>query len=312
MITIAAPGIYDMSAEEYHQDPCVEPSLSSSIARLMLRQTPLHAAARHPKLAKAPIVENKQIFDLGSAAHALLLHDERKFSVCDEDDWRTKAAREQREAAYAAGEIPILAHQLETTRAMVESCRAQLVDHECETAFLPAYGEAEKTFVWQERGVWCRARLDWIPYDIRNGMVFYDYKTTATVAAPERYQRLAFDLGLDVQAAWYMRALRKIAGISSRLRFVVQENKPPFAIVVVELTPEALALAERQVDRAIDIWGRCLKTNDWPGYPSRVCYVDAPPWHEDRVMERESRDPIDNPDNVSIAERVAFYWPRSA
>ena len=292
---ITEPGIYDLTAAEYHADPCPEPSLSSSFARTMLSRTPLHAAVGHPRIARQPIQENKEAFDLGNAAHALLLHDERTFAICDEDDWRTKKARELREEAYASDRIPILARQLEQTRLMVEVCRDQLAEHECAEAFDPAYGDTEQSLFWREPcGSWCRARLDWMPRERRNGMIFYDYKTTAALAAPERYQRLAFELGLDVQDGFYARAVWRTLGVAdARCRFVVQENKPPYCIVVLEMAPEVRELARRQVERAIEIWRRCLATGHWPGYPQRVCYIEPPTWHEERILERQARDPID-------------------
>src|SRR5258708_2254328 len=47
---ITAPGIYDLDDDDYHQDPAPEPSLSSSIVKLLDQQTPAHAYAAHPRL----------------------------------------------------------------------------------------------------------------------------------------------------------------------------------------------------------------------------------------------------------------------
>jgi len=41
---IDRPGIYrDMSSEEYLNDPCPAPSLTQSIAKVLIARSPLHA-----------------------------------------------------------------------------------------------------------------------------------------------------------------------------------------------------------------------------------------------------------------------------
>ena len=37
----------------YHADPCIEPSASSGILRLLMDRTPMHAHAAHPRLGGA-------------------------------------------------------------------------------------------------------------------------------------------------------------------------------------------------------------------------------------------------------------------
>ena len=41
---------YDMTTDEYHADPCPEPSLSASIAETIWRESPNHARNEHPRL----------------------------------------------------------------------------------------------------------------------------------------------------------------------------------------------------------------------------------------------------------------------
>ena len=68
---IDRPGIYELSAEEYHADPCPTPSLSSSIARTLLASSPHHAWWEHPRFNPGRVREEDEKFDLGTAAHAL-------------------------------------------------------------------------------------------------------------------------------------------------------------------------------------------------------------------------------------------------
>lgn len=57
------------------------------------------------------------------------------------------------------------------------------------------------------------------------------------------------------------------------------------------MTPADLrAIAEAEVDRAIALWGRCMRSGEWPGYPPFTAHVDAPAWMQMRADEAALRD----------------------
>ena len=290
-------GVHDIPAAIYHRDFLLdgtyltpEPSLSSSIAKILNARSPRHAWMAHPRLNPDHVDENKVEYDIGTAGHGLLLEGESGVVVVDADSYRTKAAREARDAAYAAGKTPLLPHQLVDVQAMVAAARVQLAAHDVGDVFRD--GKPEQTLIWrEENGVWCRARLDWLPRDHGSRpQIFYDYKTT-TNSHPETWQRRAFDLSYDLQAAFYLRGIREALGIErAEFRFIVQEQTPPYALSVVALTPAAIALGEAKVHRAIMTWQACLRDDRWPGYPADVAYVDAPPWEQMRFEAAKARD----------------------
>jgi hypothetical protein len=110
---ITKPGRYKMAAEDYHADPVAVPSLSSSIAKLLIGQTALHAWTAHPRFNPGAEEENEARFDRGKACHILVLGDEERFQVVTGfDDWRKKEAQERRAQARANGLIPLLEHQI--------------------------------------------------------------------------------------------------------------------------------------------------------------------------------------------------------
>jgi len=290
MTTWTWPGVNNVPEDVYHADAFLPaPSLSTSIAKVLIEKTPRHAWWKHPRLNKDHESENREIFDIGSAAHSLVLGDEKRFAVIDADDWRTKAAREARDNAYAAGKIPLKASQWAGVKAMAEAARAQLASHqEANDAFKAGAGVPEITMAWQIGKVWCRARLDWLPND---GRVFYDYKSTGGSASPQQWQRGLYDRQYDVQAAFYRKGIRKVLGIPDpHFQFVVQETEPPYCLSVLGVPPAAVDMAERKVDEAIKWWGWCLESDTWPGYENRTCYVEPPTWHEKQWLEREERD----------------------
>jgi hypothetical protein len=284
---IDTPGIYNIMSTAYHADPCPTPSLSSSVARVLLDRSPRHAWMQHPRLNPAFVPEQRREFDLGSAAHAHLFGDDAAYELVDAENYRTRAAQEARDAIYAAGKTPLLPHQAVTVDAMVRAARAQLDRHsEAPEAFREDMGTPEQTVAWLDGGIWCRARIDWLPL---GGNVVYDYKTTGGSAHPDEWGRRLFDGGYDIQAAFYLRGLRAVEGRECHFRFVVQEVEPPYALSVIAITPASLAMAERKVVEAIAWWRWCLDKGVWPGYPGRVAYVETPPWVEKRWLEHEDR-----------------------
>lgn len=291
-MSISAPGIYDIPHDAYHADPCPEPSLSAGAGKMLVTHSPMHVKARHPKLCREPLTEHKDAFDFGRAVHSAVLYQNERIEVWPGDDWRKKEAREFRDAARAVGAIPLLAEQWERVSRMAEAVRDQLAEHEARGAFVG--GLPERTVVWREDGVWCRCKPDWMPSDAREGMVVYDLKSTAASANPDNWgSRTLWGMGADFSAAFYTRGLRHVLGVHDiRYRFVVVENDEPHALSVVEIDPASLAVAERDVERAIELWRQCLSTGMWPGYTRRVAHVSMPAWEENRRLEREEREPM--------------------
>ena len=270
---ITEPGVYDIPASRYHEDPVVEPSLSNSIAKILLNDSPLHAAAHHPRLAVSPIKREKDKFDLGKAAHTLLLRDGQKFEIVKADSWQTNAARDAKKEARTNGLIPILEYQFENTVEMVEACRDQLAEHE--VGDILAEGKGEQTLVWQEGDVWCRSLIDWLPPKIEEECTIVDYKSTGASAHPALWGlNTGPAIGFDFQNAFYQRGIRQVLKIKKfRFLFLVQENQSPYCISVIEIDQKALTEAMRHVRDAVGIWRTCMRNNDWPGYPGEVITV---------------------------------------
>lgn len=279
-------GLHVIPAAVYHADPCPQPSLSSSVARTLLAYSPEHARYQHPRLNPDYAPGESEIFDLGTAAHAYLLEGEMGFEIIDAADWRTKAAREARDAARLLGKTPILAHRWDGVKAMVDLIMERLSDFEGEPRPFTK-GQPEQTLIWQDGGVWCRARLDWLHSDHRT---VDDLKTVSGSANPETWGRSLWGMGYDVQAAFYLRGVKAVFGTDAQFRFVVAEHEPPYALSVCALDPAGLELADRKVRRAINLWRACLEDGHWPGYATHTCTIDLPPWEEAKVMEQEMRD----------------------
>ena len=274
------PGLHaNVSFDDYLRDRlCPTPSLSSSTVRTVLSQSPLHAKMHHPRYGDAH--EESSRADLGTAAHAALLGGDERIVVLDADNWRTKAAKDARFAARRAGKIAILRDTSEALPAMVESARRTLA---AAGINLDAC-RCEHTAVWCENGQWCRARPDIVaPVDYA-----IDYKT-ATNADPATWIRTSLlDGGYHIQAAWYLRALEHACPDEPTrdFLFLVGELKPPFACSLVGVSPTLLAIAQAQVEHAMEKWRACVENDLWPGYDARIHYAEAPIWYEREMAEK--------------------------
>jgi PDDEXK-like domain of unknown function (DUF3799) len=272
-----------MSASAYHSDPAPGPSLSSSLATVLLFQSPRHAWRMHPKLNPRYEPEESARFDLGSAAHALLLEGNNQMEPLAFPDYRTKAAQAARDEARARGKFPVLDHQYMDVRKMVEVATAFIAT--TELADIWEEGAAEQTCIWQEeyggKPIYLRSRLDWISKDRR---FVIDYKTVDS-AEPNTFGRQIQRMAYDVQHGFYCRAVQECAQVSPELIFVAQEISPPYCCSLVSLSNAYKEVGARKVERAIELWGKCITTDDWPAYPTQIHWMEPSAW---QIAEVES------------------------
>lgn len=306
---IENPGLYDVSADDYHADPCATPSLSNSIAKLLITRSPAHAKLAHPKLTPNIEKEEKTDLDIGTAIHAFLTKEDRAFAVLDVENFRTKAAQEARDNARAAGKIPLKASDWKMVRNAAASVRPQLqASEDLPGCFTPDWGTYEQTIVWREdNGILCRARLDGLS---GNKKWIVDPKSTEKADERSCENRIK-DNHYDIQEAFYRRGIRKLFGFNPEFRFIFIEKKPPYAIQIVALTPEKQQIAEMKVERAIDMWGWCLKNNRWPGYGKRTHYVEAKPWEiAESEMEGYKRENARAQGKEYLETMIAWQAPQ--
>lgn len=277
---VMEPGIYTMPIADYVADPAPEPSMSTGTASALLTQSPLHAKMQHPRLNPTLKREPSSRADIGTIAHALLLEgDNSKVVEVDAKDWRTNAAKEQRDAAYAVGKIPVLKEDYASVKAMVDAAMYFLMGSTLAEDWLAA--KEEQTLIWQQDGVWCRSRPDKLTLDHR---VYFDYKTAAS-AHPATFSKTSVTQGYDLQIALGRRGVKALTGIDCRCVFVVQEIEEPYACSLVEFSPMFLTIADERLTWAMERFRRCLTRNVWPGYPETIATVDPPGWYGMEELE---------------------------
>lgn len=273
--TIEQPGVYDIPEDDYHADPVPGGSLSSTGARSILPPgTPARFHwERHRTL-------HKKEWDLGSAAHQIVLRTGPEIVIIDADDYKSKAAKDARNGAYAAGQIPLLTHEYESVLAMVIQIRRHPVTG---PLFEKDAGIAEQSLFWTDEatGVWCRGRLDWIkPAPSGGRLIAADLKTT-TAADAESIQKAIARFSYHQQAAWYLDGVRAL-GLAADPAFVLVfvEKTPPHLVHVVQLDAYTLSIADAKNRRARQVYAECAQTGTWPGYPTDITTVSLPAWAE--------------------------------
>ena len=275
------PGIYEMPDDQYHADPCSEPSLSRGIVKLLVNESPRHAWFAHPKLNPAYQSEDDSKFDLGTVAHALVLQGIDRMEIIEANDWRTKAAKEARDDARARGMVPLLTHQAADAQAMVGAFHADVANCHDLSGVTLADGKAEQVIIWRDlqpggEYVMCRAKPDWRHND---GTILIDYKTTSGSAAPKAaVWQIMSQLNGDIQAAFYTRGNKAVCGKDAQFIFAVQESKAPYAVSFIGVSPTYMALGEDKCRVGISLFGECLRRNEWPGYEKRIYWSEPKAW----------------------------------
>lgn len=301
---IDKPGIYrDFDGESYFADPCPEPSLSQSIAKVLIERSPQHAMHEHPRLA--PPVEGDEDAEkyvkalaIGNAAHKLILGRGKEIEIIDAADFRGKEAKAARDAATLAGRVPILKKHYATVGAVVESAWTQLKRHEDHDAF--SNGSGEVMIAWQEDGIWFRSLIDWLHDDLRT---VDDFKTTQMSVAPHVIGMRAESAGWHIQAAFIERGLDILdpAGAGRRrYRFIAQEaDAPPYAITSMHMDEHWMTMGRKKVDAAVMLWKQAVESGNWNGYPLRAIVPEYPGFRESQWLDREVNE-------FSEAQRVTY------
>lgn len=257
-------GIVDnMPNADYH----AHDSLSASGMKILATQTPAHYRYRMDN------PEHKETFDVGTAAHSLVLEDDHSGIVkVDADSWRTKAAQEQRDAAYADGKTPLLEKDYQIVRNM----RDAVASHPLARIALEG-GKSEQSIFWDDTtGTRLRCRPDKLDLESRIGPLVIDLKTTVN-ADPRKFGKAVADLGYHQQDPHYRDGVMKVTGVDPAFLFILVEKTAPHLVSVVELDVDALNLGRALNRRAIKIYNQCKAANDWPGYPQSEP-INLPIW----------------------------------
>lgn len=276
--TVTEPGVYNLTEAEYHADPVVGGSLSSTGARTLITSSPARFwwDREHGR-------PDTREFDHGRAAHREVLGAGGDVVVIAgsgkrPNAWDTNETKAAVSAARAAGKTPIRPADAATVAAMADALRA----HPVAGPLFARPGRAEQSFVGRdpETGVMCRARADWMPHVDGGRVLVVDYKSTAD-ASPAGFKVSSAKYGYHQQGPWYCDVLTWLDldnGIPPQFVLVAQEKDPPYLVTINRLTERAIEWGRVLNRKARDIYRHCTETGEWPGYSTGITELDLPGW----------------------------------
>lgn len=254
--------VLGMSDKEYHGFD----SLSSTGARTLLE-----VPAKYKYQMDNPRPYKPQ-FEVGHAAHTMILGEGGDIRVIDAKDWRSKAAREERDYHLLKGRTPLLTHEHRQVVAMYD---AVMANQTARRLFEHAGGVPELSFFWDdvEHGVPLRARTDWLI----QGETIVDLKTTVAAGVSD-WEKAIGTYWYHLQAAWYSEAVFQAYDFVPNFYWVVVEKTPPYLTAVYSIEPDALRAGFFQANKAVERYAECLSWDFWPGYPPQIQPVGLPGW----------------------------------
>lgn len=312
-------GLHDIPGPVYHADPAPYPSLSSSIARLIIKQSARHAWTASAQLNPDWEPTESKVFDIGRAAHRAVLGKGGDYIaypdavLASNGALTTKAAKEFTEWARAKGLTPLKAEDVERIEAMAAAAQLRLDDMGIKLD--PA--RSELTAIGRVDDVWCRAMVDNAPekpMQMPDGarLMLIDFKTTED-ASPDACRRSVESYGYDLQMAHYRDTWKAATGEDRDFLFIFQEKNPPYEIGVVRLLAEAghsadwLEDAREKARYARTVWRECLKTGIWPGYPPLIMEIGAASFYRQKWQDTAARAVASRSVSRGALERAAQW-----
>lgn len=264
------PGFHeDVPERVYHSH---RGSLSHSGAKVLLEAPALFKWQQdHPV--------HRDVFDLGSAAHAVALGaGMESIYVAPYDDWTkrkgpeggVKYTTDEKRIAQQDGLSPILPKDWLRVCDMAE----KLAKHSLAMQLLSAgKPEVSAYAIDEETGVLRRCRFDYLADDIA-----VDYKS-AISAKPSAFAAAAARNGYHMQHPYYV-DIAATLGRRLDFAFIAQEKDPPYLVEVIELDGPAVARGRELNRRALERYRDCTESGYWPSYTTddTVTTVSLPRW----------------------------------
>jgi hypothetical protein len=256
--------IMGMLNEQYH----AADGISSSAVKTVANSTLAHW--------KGEVRESKTAFDLGTAVHSLVLEPHLDHVVCGPDDRRSADWKAKYRAATMNGQLLLTSGDFEQAQAMAASVLAN------ENTRLMLQNKStviEASFFADDpdTGLKIKTRPDAFVRD--RGLVI-DIKTTLD-ASPNGFQREIRKYGYDMQAAFYLRALRLAGEDAAEFLFVAVEKKPPYAVCLHVLAGDYLRYADERVTHTLHRIAQAEAAGEFPTDWPDLNIVQLPQWLAD-------------------------------
>ena len=268
--------ILNMTNEAYH----ARPEISSSDVKAVAGKSLAHW--------KGKVWKDSSAFALGSAVHALVLEPEKNLVLRGPEDRRGDKWKKAQLAADLDGQILLTEGDYD----LAEKIAAPIINHEVVKAWIadPSFvAEASFFATDPQTGVKIKCRPDGYLPDA--GIVF-DLKTT-TDASPDGFPRELRKYAYDVQAAFYLRALRAAGYKADTFIFIAVEKEPPHAVGLHALTDRYLDHADIIVTQTLQKISNAIAVSDFTtGWPL-INTIDLPRWQTETAEDDIFTETVD-------------------
>ncbi len=145
-----------------------------------------------------------------------------------------------------------------------------------------AEAKKEVSIVGEIGGVVCKARVDlWLPGEL------CDLKTT--IKGQKDFQNEIFRRNYHAQAWWYMALAQSVGNPVEKFTLVAAHKRRPFLVSYhqIGLTSEAARIGFEYCCAYLEVYKRCMKSGEWPGYSDEIEPVEPPTWAQKQIEEVE-------------------------
>ena len=280
---VTEPTLLDGVPDEVYHGGLVRtpgPQTSQSALKLLIEPSTPREFQHH--LTSPP--EVKRVFDVGRAAHTLVLGAGDPFSACPADllsidgKMTTKAAKEWASTERAAGRTPLTPADFIAVHQMGEAILSN--PRTAELVRDPDRRPEVSAFCEITNGLWLRSRFDLLGGDL------CDFKSAAD-PHPEAFKRVAYRYGYHVQDVAYRRAAEIITGRRfGPMTLIVVGKTPPYLVTTYTLDEEFERIGNQQLDAAIGVYLDQLAKHGpptaegvrWDGLPDETQPLSPPYW----------------------------------
>jgi PDDEXK-like uncharacterized protein DUF3799 len=282
-IQITLPGVYEISAAEYHDPAVTGDWVSNSDLRGM---TAPNCPAKWRYNRDHGVRGTSDAFAFGHAWHARVLGKGEDIAVRPVvwDSWRTNAAKAWRAEQEAAGRSVILPEDWQ----MVEAMAAAIHDRPRAHELLSQPGRPEVAMFWvdPETGVKRRALVDYLPSDRPDGfgtLDVVDIKSCDSASPDDRMEKKIYDYGYHRQGTTIADGAMAL-GLADNVTvwFIFQEKSAPYIVQEVELDGQAQRIGRIENHEALLLYKQCIETGVWPSYADGPVTVGVPGWIANR------------------------------
>jgi len=209
----------------------------------------------------------------GSLVHALCFSPKQvadEYIMAPYEDWRTKEAREWKQAQTDAGKAVIKEADWQRAEDMKEAIMESeyifglgACDYE-----VAAFGKIGDTVI--------KGMVDILPH---KGEKLVDLKTTNSLGTEKDLARLVMSFGYHWQAAVYLDLVNGLTGQNrTEFEFLFVETSYPYETAVVGLSPDFIQKGREGYMNAVAKWQDAVSTRKFlPSHPFPLV-LDAPAW----------------------------------